>query len=320
MLVPPACLTLRRRRFLVWLLTAALASLLALPLHRTRAAEAPGALTFLVVGDWGRDGRHNQRAVAAQMARAAETASARFVITTGDNFYDDGVSSANSSQWRSSYEDIYTQPSLQVPWYPVLGNHDHRGNVQAQVEYSKKSKRWRMTARYYAIEESLPGGGRAEFYFLDTSPFVTRYWDDGRHSSADPADAKAQLRWLEERLARSKAEWRVVVGHHPVYSFGSQHGDTPELIRQLKPLLDRYKVQAYLNGHDHDLQHIVVNGVNYITSGAGSKTRTVGRGPNTRFSLGMTSGFVAMSLSRDSLAARFIDATGRERYAFTQRR
>jgi acid phosphatase len=297
-----------------------LAALFAFAPRRPQAAEAPPAFTFLVVGDWGRDGRHGQRDVADQMAKVAAAKRASFVITTGDNFYDDGVPSVSARQWVSSFENIYSQTSLLVPWYPTLGNHDYRGSVQAQIDYSKKSQRWRLPARYHSIQEALPGGGEAEFFFLDTTPFVSEYRRDDEHSDASRQDVAKQLRWLDERLARSKADWRIVVGHHPVYSRGSAHGDTPELIQRVKPLLDRHNVQVYLNGHDHDLQHLVVDGVNYITSGAGSKTRTVGTGPTTRFSLGLTSGFVAMSLTRDSLVAQFIDAKGRERYSFRQRR
>jgi len=37
---------------------------------------------------------------------------------------------------------VYTAPSLQKRWYAVEGNHDHKGNVSAEVDYTKLSKRW----------------------------------------------------------------------------------------------------------------------------------------------------------------------------------
>lgn len=32
-----------------------------------------------------------------------------------------------------SYENVYTAPSLQVPWYVVAGNRDYYGNVTGEV-------------------------------------------------------------------------------------------------------------------------------------------------------------------------------------------
>lgn len=61
--------------------------------------------------------------------------------------------------------------------------------------------------------------------------------------------------WLEDTLRKSTADWLFVCGHHPVYSIG-RHGPTPRLVNQLRPLLEKYKVAAYLCGHDHNLQHI----------------------------------------------------------------
>ncbi len=49
------------------------------------------------------------------------------------------------------------------------------------------------------------------------------------------------------------AKYLFVAGHFPVLSIG-EHGPTPCLTRQLQPLLAQYKVTAYFDGHDHDLQ------------------------------------------------------------------
>lgn len=61
----------------------------------------------------------------------------------------------------------------------------------------------------------------------------------------------------------------AVAGHYPVFS-GGEHGNTPELQDQVLPLLERYKVDAYLCGHDHTLQHLENGGVHYLVSGSGA--------------------------------------------------
>jgi len=99
--------------------------------------------TFLVLGDWG-TGSTAQRKIAVQMAKTAKAIGARFVISTGDNFYEDGVESVLDPQWKTSFEEVYDQPALMIPWYITLGNHDHHGNIVAQVDYT--NSRWRLPA------------------------------------------------------------------------------------------------------------------------------------------------------------------------------
>src|SRR5580692_6262701 len=106
-------------------------------------ARAP-SLDFVVIGDWGRRGRWHQREVATQMGRTAATLGSQFVISVGDNFYENGVDSVTDPYWRTSFEQIYTDPALMTPWYITLGNHDYRGNVEAQLAYSGPTGRWRL--------------------------------------------------------------------------------------------------------------------------------------------------------------------------------
>ena len=268
-------------------------------------------LSFVALGDWGRRGAARQRAVAGAMAAAAEAAGSRFVISVGDNFYENGVQSVTDTQWKTSFEDVYTAPSLQTPWYAVLGNHDHRGSAQAQVDYTRASARWRMPDRYYRISGAHHGAPQLDLFFLDTTALVEGY---GQASpQALQRAATAQLDWLDAELGRSRAAWKLVVGHHTVHSGGSQHGDTPALLAKVKPLLETHGVQAYLNGHDHDLQHIRRGPVDYIGTGAGSAVRAVRLIEGTRFCLARA-GFALFSLGAETLTLEFRDFTGASVY------
>jgi tartrate-resistant acid phosphatase type 5 len=199
---------------------------------------------------------------------------------------------------------IYNDPALMCPWYAVLGNHDHDGNINAQMEYTKVDPRWRMPARYYSTSERLGDGSSADFFFLDTTTIVENMWGF--------ANDDAQLAWLEQALAESRAGWKIVVGHHSVFS-GDKHGNDAVLIKYVKPLFDRFGVSAYLNGHDHILQHVVVDEVHYLTCGAGAKSRPAARIDGTLFAASEL-GFLAASLTPAALAIAFVDATGNSLY------
>ncbi len=301
-----------RRRFATWVLLPALlvggCSLTSADLEAVEPAPPPfpaSALNFLVLGDWGRNGRYNQTAVAESMADFAADNAVQFVVTTGDNFYENGVESTADPQWKHSFESIYSAPSLQIPWYPTLGNHDYRGMVQAQIDYSRGSSRWTMPARYYAV--ALPVGDTlsALFVFLDTVELLS---DD------EPA-AERQLLWLDSTLAASKSAWEIVVGHHPLYAASAKHADPVKLQEELRPLFDKYEVEAYVAGHVHSLQHIAPPGETtaYFISGGGSKTRPVDWKANPLFAA-RVSGFMAASISGDRMEVRFVDQRGTTGY------
>ncbi len=289
--------------------TAALATLPASAFGHT----APG---FLVVGDWGRDGTQHQRDVAVQMGRAASARTSRFVLSVGDNFYENGVKSASDPQWKSSFEDVYTDASLSVPWHVALGNHDYRGNPQAQIDYAATSRRWRMPSRYRAVRGGELGIPDVDLFVIDTSPLVHSYRDKVESviaANVATQDVARQLAWLDHELGASKARWKLVAGHHTIRSGGSGHGDTPELVALVKPMLEKHGVNAYINGHDHDLQHLRDNGVDYLCCGAGSEVRPVKPVDGTLFCL-ERSGFASIAVSDDRLNVEFHDYLGNSVY------
>jgi tartrate-resistant acid phosphatase type 5 len=277
-------------------------AVLAVTPGRSSKGAAP-ALNFVVVGDWGTGGSAaNQRKVAVQMAKTAEAIRARFVISTGDNF-PRGVQSIQDAQWVASFEEVYSSPALMVPWYITLGNHDHKGNINSQVEYT--SSRWRLYASYYKHTELLADGSRADFFHIDTTPII----------NGGPGKDK-QLDWLQSELAASGAVWKLVVGHHPICSGCGSHGNTPALVTTLKPLLERFSVQAYLNGHCHALEHIVIGQLHYLTSGAGSKLHPTKAIEGTRFTVSDRLGFMTARLTPTAMDIEFIDYEGNSLYRY----
>lgn len=280
---------------------------------------AQDSIPFIVFGDWGSKGHYVQPEVAYQMSEWAQNNNATFIISAGDNFYDRGVVSTSDEQWQTSFENIYTAKSLQIPWYAALGNHDYWGIVQAEIDYSKNSSRWKMPSRYFDFTYSLSGGTKALFVIIDTSPLVLS--DPESYSFYEDVHSfnnNIQLRWLDSVLANSNAKWKFVIGHHPVYS-GGYHGGAPEMQEQVKPILEKHNVNIYFCGHDHDMQHLrdKDSKLNYFVSGAGSHPRNCDNTKYTLFYKGKTGGFLGAILYSDKIRIVFIDDAGDELYRTT---
>ncbi len=298
------------------LMSGAMALLLLLSVATGGALAEEPTLRFLVLGDWGRDGGWHQQDVADAMALNARDFGADFTISTGDNFYSNGVPDVDHPQWRTSFEEIYHHPSLQHPWYIALGNHDYRGSVQAQIDYSELSDRWVMLDRYFAFRHDVGDAAVAEFFVLDTNPMIEDGWED-LFASEEMAgnDVETQLAWLDSALAASEAAWKIVIGHHAIYSSGKRHGGYKVLQETVQPILERHGVQAYFNGHDHNLQHHAPasSTLQYFTSGAGSELQGVGWNESTRFAVS-TQGFMMVHLSEDEMRVELLDDRGQLLY------
>lgn len=268
------------------------------------------ALHFIAMGDWGRNGENYQKEVAAGMGKAAHDLGASFVVATGDNFYPYGVASTQDYHWISSFETIYTAQSLHVKWYPVLGNHDYASNPDAQVEYSRLSSRWSMPSRYYAKTFTI-GSDTVLMLFLDTDPIEKKLRGQAYDSVKYPIGAvEKQLAWMEENLSSSKARWKIIVGHHPLYTGGwrKESTDTKNLKELLEPLFTRYGVDVYLAGHEHHLEHIKPEGpTHYIISGAASEARPVMVYPKIGVFAAADQGFATFSVNHDQILVQFID-------------
>jgi predicted phosphodiesterase len=214
-------------------------------------------LRFVSVADTG-TGATGQYAVAEAMTRYHQLNPYDLVILAGDNIYNDGEIKQIGAVFEQPYQALLQQG---VKFQACLGNHDIRtDNGDPQVRYAN----FNMSGRYYTFRR-----GNVQFFALDTNNNV---------------DWNAQLPWLEKELSRSDAPWKIVFGHHQIYSSG-QYRLNQAFIQNLTPLFQKYRVQLYINGHDHHYERSQsIKGTTYLICGAGAGTRPVGRSDWTAYS------------------------------------
>lgn len=177
----------------------------------------------------------------------------------------------------------------------IAGNHDYCGNVEAQIEYSKKpNSRWtfpdynhRVLKEFVANTGALASESlvetktmKLEIIMIDTVQIAgydacaenmssaQNCYSSSTPAHIDSAQASATLSWIEDALIESDADYLLVAGHYPIYS-ACTHGNTDSLIQHLDPMLRKYGVTAYLSGHDHCQSHFQYDGMDYIVTGTG---------------------------------------------------
>ena len=279
-------------------------------------------LVFFSFADWGVYGQFHQRQVADQMERYAAALPPSFMTVAGDNFYTTGVKSLTDAHWQLSFEQVYTGPHLPNAFYVALGNHDYQQSPLPELQYGQQHPRWVMPDRYYTKVISLKNQPLIRLVVLDTSPFVQTYRQNVAAYPDILQDTDRQLRWADSVLARATEPWKIVVGHHPLYSVGADHGGQPELLRQLGPLLQKYGVQLYLCGHSHTLQRLPrVGPTDFVVSGAGGALLGSLATDSTRAVYARAvGGFAVVSVNADSLRMSFVDNLGQPLYNWKRSR
>lgn len=231
-------------------------------------------LRFVAIADTG-TGYDDQYAVAEAMTRYYRQHPFQLVVLAGDNIYTNGEIWKVASVFEKPYKALL---KAGVKFRACLGNHDIRTeNGNPQLHYAG----FNMGGRYYTFREQ-----NVQFFALDTN---------------GNADWEQQLTWLETELRRSKATWKIVFGHHPIYSSGV-YGNSTTLIDRLSPLFKKYGVQLYINGHEHSYERTrPINGTTYLVTGiGGAQLRPVGRSEWTAYATSQY-GFTALEVYPDRI-------------------
>jgi len=256
------------------------------------------AVRVLAFGDFG-NGSPEQKALAQTIETYHGTHAFDLAITLGDNFYSAGMESPADPRWQTWFEQLYGR--MTIPVYAALGNHDwvHPDSPAAEILYSGKSPAWRMPASYYTFT-----AGPVQFFALDTQSVAL---------------AEKQRQWLDQELMRSQARWKVVYGHHPIYSGGS-YQDRPDLIASLLPILAN-RADVYICGHDHNLQAIRPEaGVRFYVAGGGGAGLYELRPYERSLFASRTNGFAVLDADPSRLTVSLVDGEGKTLYEDTIRK
>lgn len=252
-------------------------------------------LRFMAIGDFGYPTDAIKKTAMAMQNHIDNGFEASFILALGDNFYPKGVDSVDDIRFKTQWEDTFLiYENLRVPWYATLGNHDYDGNPYAQIEFTDHPSNpygglWKMPSNNYQFSRHLHcnsnldselGVVSVDFFCVDTNGVQKSVRLKYPSVKQNLHDYKPVL---QKQLMESQAKWKIVFGHHPMYTKGILHGILGKCLKD-----DRYldgnnvehdgygfentfsaaKVDAYITGHEHTFQHHEAFGVHHFVAGS----------------------------------------------------
>lgn len=241
-------------------------------------------LRLIATADSG-SGDKNQFAVGRAMASYHTQSPFQLAILAGDNIYNSGEISKIKEAFEQPYGELLKRG---VKFRACLGNHDIRTeNGVPQVKYAD----FNMDDRYYTYTQ-----GPAQFFVLETNSNV---------------DWKTQMIWLTQQLQQSKAAWKIVYGHHPIYSSGV-YGTNAEMVKRFSEVFKQHRVNLYVNGHEHHYERSRnLEGTTYLVTGhGGASLRPVRKSESSEFAVSRF-GFSTIELYENSMVIQGIGTDGK---------
>jgi len=184
------------------------------------------------------------------------------VIRIGDQVNNSG----SLTEW--DYFFAIERPLLSSAIYLTAeGNHEYTGDSDASNYFDR-----------FALPTASPGGEHYYAVQYNNTLFVAL--------STEITLTGVQESWLQDTLSTADGDptidWKVVYFHRPAFSSG-WHGSEPGVAAAWHDEFDAYDVDVVFNGHDHDYEHLLADGVHYfVIGGAGSSLRSFSDYPLTQ--------------------------------------
>lgn len=199
----------------------------------TTASATPGdAFSFIYFGD----AQNSIKSLWSRVIRSSyqKFPKVNFMLHAGD-LVNDRDANLEWGEWFYAGSFIHaTVPSMMTP-----GNHEYRNGVLSPL--------WRP-------QFSLPQNGPLKV--LSETCYALDYQDmklisiDAEAFDEIKESREAQVQWLDSILKTNTKKWTAITMHYPIFSTAKGR-DNKELREAFQPIIDKYKVDLVLQGHDH---------------------------------------------------------------------
>jgi UDP-2,3-diacylglucosamine pyrophosphatase LpxH len=189
----------------------------------------------------------------SQIVAEAAAFGPSFIVHAGDEV----STGSDPTQWQTLLFDVIRPLAHRVPYFVSIGNHEAQSHYFYDYVWYPAPKGVEAPSSYYTFT-----WGDVFFIVFDSTKFVLGTYD-------------SQYEWAVKQLATKEArsaKWRVAVWHEVAYTeaWGNCDYTGEERFREtLIPMLEKYKVQMIINGHTHDYQRGILNGVYHVICGGG---------------------------------------------------
>ncbi len=169
---------------------------------------------------------------------------------------------SNEEEWHRFDEFLSPVRQMQIPVYPVLGNHDYFGNNQKALD------------NFFSRFPHLQQRSWSALVFQSVGIILL----NSNFDELTDAQRQEQTDWyrktLEQFQRNDSIRAVIVTCHHPPFTNSKIVSDNTGVQEYfVKPYIQTPKAKVFFTGHCHSYEHFRKEGKNFVVSGGGGGPR-----------------------------------------------